>query len=172
MPPMALLILIGPQLFEFVFGQEWLMSGKFAQWMSIWLLIVFAVSPLGMVAVIIGKQKQAMFFETILLISRIASIVAGARYGDVVFTVMLFSVSSAICWLGYLIWIMHNSGNNWTNIIAPFIKSSLHTLMILSPIIVVLFVQLDYWVLGLILALPLIGMKYFLLLKEAYKIGV
>lgn len=168
LPPLMILVVAGPQLFSLVFGDEWAQSGLFAQWMAIWLACVFIVSPLGFVAIVLEKQKQILVFETVLLVVRAICIIIGGQYGDITMTIMLFSLSSAVCWLGYLVWIMKITGNNLGTIIMPIVKNVLLIAAMLLPLIAAIHFSVFHWVIGLAISLGLIGVKYLLLLKKLY----
>jgi O-antigen/teichoic acid export membrane protein len=62
----------GDIIFPFVFGSNWKEAGLFAQWMSIWLLIQFTLSPLTVILMILEKQGENLFWNIILFLSRIS----------------------------------------------------------------------------------------------------
>lgn len=129
MPPALVLIVAGPQLFALIFGAQWQQAGEFTRWMAPWLYLVFITSPLSTLFSIMEKQRQGLVFQVFLVTLRVAAILAGAWYGDLIFTVMLFSLVSALCWMGFLVWIALNTGNTITAIAVPtfniFIVSSI-----------------------------------------------
>lgn len=52
------IILFGPQLFSFVLGDDYSVSGEYAQLLTPWLFLNFIMSPVLQIAVIMGKQKE------------------------------------------------------------------------------------------------------------------
>ena len=62
----------GDVLFPFVFGSQWLEAGKYAQWISIFIIFQFAISPLTTVFSIKEKQGSGLFWQLLLFISRIS----------------------------------------------------------------------------------------------------
>jgi O-antigen/teichoic acid export membrane protein len=122
MPPALILIVAGPQLFALVFGAQWQQAGEFSRWLAPWLYLVFITSPLTPLFAIMEKQRQGLFFQALLLVLRIAAILAGAWYGNLVLTVALFSLVSVLCWVGFLVWMAFNTGNTISSIVHPTVK--------------------------------------------------
>lgn len=52
------IVLFGPQLFGFVLGKDYAISGFYAQLLTPWLLLSFIMSPILQISVILGKQKE------------------------------------------------------------------------------------------------------------------
>ena len=61
--PYGLIIGIGPQAFEFVFGIEWRSAGEYARWLSLMLFFGFINRPSVMIVPIIGEQKLLLIYE-------------------------------------------------------------------------------------------------------------
>lgn len=55
--PFGVLMLYGEELFAFVFGEPWRMSGRFSEIMAPWLMINLVVSPVSQLPVVLGKLK-------------------------------------------------------------------------------------------------------------------
>jgi O-antigen/teichoic acid export membrane protein len=122
MPPTLILIVAGPQLFALVFGEQWQQAGEFARWMAPWLYLVFITSPLSTLFAVMEKQRQGLLFQVLLFVLRITAISVGAWYDDLLFTIILFSSVGALCWAGFLVWIMLNTGTAVIRIVQPTVK--------------------------------------------------
>jgi len=172
MPPALLLMLIGPDLFTFIFGQQWKVAGEFARWMAPWLYLVFVSSPLSTLLAVTENQKQGLAFQVILLGARVLAICFGASIGDLMTTVMLFSGASALCWLGFLFWVAHIAGNPASSMWQPtgtafgfslitalpiMVASSFHTA---TPIV---------WAIASMTTATLLAVRYWSLLRGAYR---
>lgn len=170
MPLSLLLILVSPDLFSLVFGASWRQAGVFAQWMIPWLYLVFITSPLSNLFSVLEKQAQGMMLQAILVVARVTALFIGAQFNDLVFAVVLFSLGSTICWLGFLIWIIRASGNSWLVIWQPTIQSFVWGLLLISPLIAttLLPTALYLWVSALIISLLLIMTRYLVILKTAW----
>lgn len=171
LPPALLLMLLGPALFAFVFGTEWALAGEFARWMAPWLYFVFVSSPLSTLFAVMERQGQGLVFQFILLASRVAAILYGALQDDLMLSIMLFAAGSAICWVGFLFWIMTLSGNSVAAIFGPTMQAAGFALASASPTLAVLVIEPPWehaWLAALAASAGLIGLRYWILLREVY----
>ncbi len=106
LPSLSLVGLISREMVTYVFGKRWLETGMLIQWLIPWIFLVFITSPLSSFSVVFQKQKQEAFFQAVLLASRVAALWGGWLIGSSHMAIILFSVASTVCWLGYLVWIM------------------------------------------------------------------
>jgi O-antigen/teichoic acid export membrane protein len=72
---MSVVTFYGDIIFPFVFGAEWAMAGRYAQWLSIWLVFTLCASPLSNIYFVMERQGEALIINTIIFISRIGVIV-------------------------------------------------------------------------------------------------
>ena len=86
-----------PSLFVFIFGNEWLITGEYAQILIFWLLFLF-VNPPSIASIhLLGLQKEYMFYEILLLIFRAISIYIGYYfYSNVLISLQLFVLISVL----------------------------------------------------------------------------
>jgi O-antigen/teichoic acid export membrane protein len=170
MPPTMVFVLAGPQLFAFVFGENWREAGTFAQWMAPWLYTTFITSPLTTLLIVLEKQRHDLAFEAILLAVRTATLVVGGLTGDLMVTVALFSMGSTLCWAGFLIWITVHSGNSVHSLIKPTLSALAWGVLCIAPLeLDILLLQGDYrWIVALTVTGVLITTRYYFLLRRAY----
>lgn len=154
MPPALILILAGPDLFAFVFGADWRQAGEFARWMSVYLFFNFIASPLSTLNSVMEKQAQALSFQTVLLVSRISALGAGAVLGDIILAVAFFSFAGAICWFFWLLWILVLSGNRIRLVVQTLSSAILSSIFVCLPLLMFFFAPYDS---GLLLILALIA---------------
>lgn len=169
MAPTLILLIAGPQLFSFVFGESWREAGTFAQWMAPWLYVVFITSPLGALFDVLEKQHRELIFETILFATRITTIAVGALTGDLITAVALFSVGSMLCWVGYLLWITVSSGNPVRSLIKPTVTALVWGVLCVLPLALSLWLpqNRNLWLYGLALTSALMSARlYFSFCKE------
>ncbi|MCC5881193.1 MAG: oligosaccharide flippase family protein [Halomonas sp.] len=171
MPPAIVLVLIGPDLFALVFGERWREAGEFARWMAPWLYLVFVTSPLSHLFSVLERQGQGLIFQTVMLVVRVAAIAIGAAADDLLLTVALFSLGSAACWIGFLGWVAYLTGNRLLTLALSTVTALLIGLGLLAPLIVVEFLEPAWlpWGAALLLSAALVGMRYLLLFRKAYK---
>ena len=80
--PIALaVIVLGPAVFDLVFGPEWRTAGVMAAIMAPWYLAAFIVSPLSRVSVVYQGQGWKLVYDTLSLVAVVASLVGGAAAG-------------------------------------------------------------------------------------------
>ena len=77
-PIIIILGFFGPELFEFVFGKNWKISGNYAQITVPLILITFLHRPLSSIFEVYERQRQRLVFDLILIIGKFAAIALGA----------------------------------------------------------------------------------------------
>lgn len=77
--PVALLVMIAPDLFALVFGETWRVSGRYAQWLAIAAALQFIFSPLDKGALIVGAVRYISVWEYFRL-SLVAATFAGCAW--------------------------------------------------------------------------------------------
>jgi lipopolysaccharide exporter len=94
--PMVILLIIGEELFGFVLGPKWYISGLYVKLLVPWIFLMFISSPLTNVFFVLEKQSYALVFDVVLLVSRVGALYLGGVYGDPYFTLALFSLTGAL----------------------------------------------------------------------------
>lgn len=95
--PFILVILLGPFLFNFVFGQEWQQAGRYAQWLSIWLFFVLISRPAISAIPVFKMQRWFLGYEVISSAMRVASLILGfVLFSKDIVAVALYSVVGAL----------------------------------------------------------------------------
>ncbi|WP_303905157.1 oligosaccharide flippase family protein [Thiohalomonas denitrificans] len=171
MPPTLILALAGPEIFAIAFGQEWRQAGLFAQWMAPWGYLVLVTSPLSTLFSVLEKQFHEMLFQGLLLGTRLVALLFGAYLGDVLIAVALFSLSSAACYLVFLIWLMRASGNDWTASWAGTARALVWSAFSVSPLLV-LYTSTDdsfLWSAAFGLTGLMVASRYLFLMKRAWQ---
>ncbi|PMC15699.1 polysaccharide biosynthesis protein [Oligella urethralis] len=170
MPVMLVLIIDAPRLFVFVFGERWEEAGKLAQWMSPWLAVVFIASPLSVMFIILEKQKQGAYFQSLMLLSRVLGIVVGFYYDSVVLAVILFSFLGMLCWVGFLVWVAVCAKSSLQSLYRPLLKSFCLSIVCVVPIVVnnLLALEQVYWYVALFLTWLLSTAYYVIFFKQEF----
>ncbi|WP_026304841.1 lipopolysaccharide biosynthesis protein [Thioalkalivibrio sp. AKL8] len=170
MPPAFILLLAGPDLFGWVFGADWRQAGEFAQWMAPWVYLVFVTSPLSTLFSVMEKQAQGMFFQGVLLAVRVGALVIGGLLGDLILAVALFTIGSALCWAGFLIWIIHASGNRLVEAWRPTATAALVAAVLIAPLAVYYWLDAawGYGLAALLVTLLVSALHYGQMLRKAW----
>jgi len=94
--PFFVVLLFGEYLFTFVFGEQWAMSGTFAQILILWFLFLFINSPSIATFSILNLQKIEMKVGIISVFFRFSSIYAGYYFFDSYITSIVFFVITSV----------------------------------------------------------------------------
>ncbi len=103
--PLLVMFLWAPQIFAWIFGSQWHSSGEFARWLMLWLMTVFCSLPSVLFARIIRIQKKTFLFEIVLLATRTLVLIIGGSYMSALYTIMLFSLVSAIMNIIFIVFV-------------------------------------------------------------------
>lgn len=168
-PIMVMLVFAGPILFEFVFGADWKQAGIFAQWMAIWVGMVFICSPLSVLFSVFEKQSAGLFFQSGMLFVRVIVIFIGYQLDDILLTIIMFSFSSAIMWFVFLLWAARKSNSSYGFVVSIFIKRGLLTLLLTLPLVFcsILNVRIWIWWSGLTVSILFLFLYFLQEIKKA-----
>ncbi len=95
--PFLVIFIFGPDLFKFVFGEDWYVAGKYARWISIWMFVGFINIPSVTSIPILGLEKFFLKYELVSIIARLIGLLYGGLIlQDDLLTVIVFSVIGAV----------------------------------------------------------------------------
>ncbi|MGH1462419.1 MAG: lipopolysaccharide biosynthesis protein [Neptuniibacter sp.] len=101
MPPVIILIIYAPYIFEFTFGSYWRESGEIASWLALWMLVSFSTSPLSSIFTITENQALGMLMQVNLFIFRILGLGIGVFCNDFMLGVICFSIFNIFGYVFY-----------------------------------------------------------------------
>jgi len=94
--PAAVVLLWGPALFGFVLGPEWVIAGRYARWMVLWLFFAFVNPPSTVLTQVLRRQQILLLFDGALFLSRTGLLLlAGLRYSAEI-AIAAFSLAGAL----------------------------------------------------------------------------
>ncbi|MDP2188233.1 MAG: oligosaccharide flippase family protein [Sphingobacteriaceae bacterium] len=94
--PFTVLSLGGSQLFKLIFGNEWVVSGVYAQIMAIFIFTEFVAHPLSNIFVIYNGQRLYLAIQGCGLIFSVIGIVLGYHFGGHKYSILLYSIFGTI----------------------------------------------------------------------------
>lgn len=102
--PFGTVMLFGPDLFAFAFGEQWKTAGEYAQWIAPWLACVLATRGILAAFPILNLQSYLLVQEVFSIILRSLALIVGLKYyqSDLI-AIALFSVVGIILMLGLAI---------------------------------------------------------------------
>lgn len=127
------LYIFGEAFFGYVFGVEWGRAGEIVIVMIPWMLMVFTVSPLSSVYEITGMQHVGLIFNVTMFIGRMIILIWGGGNWDSLKTVEVFSLYSAILWIGMLVWIYARYVKAFHDALKLYIRSAFFCFVIFMP---------------------------------------
>lgn len=151
--PLAIIVVAGEQIFSIVFGEGWGEAGKVAAILIPWIFMVFLCTPIGSLLEYKGMQKEYLIFQVCLFVVRIMSIGVGIflfdKYTD---TLILFSIISALAWMGFLYFVMKIYGVRVSNWFVPVFKKILIVFSIFLPLVILKDIDIFYFYFLVLLA--------------------
>ena len=134
--PSMILMVIGADLFAFVFGAEWREAGVFTQILAPWALVWFLSSPLSTVYAIQERQKKELVIHGSIFVTRISAIAGGGFLGSPRAAVVLFTAGGILAY-GYLLYtIFAYSGLNYRDQLKRVIQQLAIGLAYLTPVLI------------------------------------
>lgn len=112
LPIVLILAITGPDIFAFVFGDQWRESGQFARILAPWFFLDFIRTPISQVPVIIGKQRQWLAWNVLAIITLAISLAACRIFNiGITESIMTFSFSQSIIYALSVLWIYSSVKN-------------------------------------------------------------
>jgi len=104
--PFALLVVFAPNIFAFVFGEEWRKAGVYTQILSPWLFLNVVLSTISFVPNLVEKQKKAFVVSIVYAILIFSAILIGVYYNNLYMSLGLYAFFACIILLYNLQWIL------------------------------------------------------------------
>lgn len=101
--PFLLIVIIGPTVFRIVFGDEWLIAGEYARWVSIWLIFFLAARPAITLFPVLNIQRLFLASQVFFLfLKAVALWIGGSLVGTASSMVILYSLTSALSFIALI----------------------------------------------------------------------
>lgn len=100
--PLIFLGVVGPDAFSVIFGEKWRHAGELVVWMIPWVVIQFLGSPISMVLHVQGAQNIALMLNLYGIVIRLLPLPILAYLGHSNYLVQMFSLTSALFYIGWL----------------------------------------------------------------------
>ena len=102
--PFALVIVAGPMLFAWVFGDQWHVAGEFARWLALAEFFIFISRPCVVAVPPLALQKRFLLFEIVSTSLRISALFVGALlWGEASATVEAFAYASILIYSALMV---------------------------------------------------------------------
>ncbi|WP_411691419.1 lipopolysaccharide biosynthesis protein [Acinetobacter gandensis] len=108
--PIAILIVSGPELFAFIFGEQWYKAGEYAQWLAPWVFLQLQWTPLSNLTVVLELQKEALISQILTFFARFGALFYAIGYEmSADHAIQLFAVVSAIVYFIRMFWFLNKA---------------------------------------------------------------
>jgi len=114
--PFSIIMVFGDSLFAWYFGENWRISGVYAQMLSPWLFFVLCGSPLSNLFIVLGKLRLSLKLNIGLLLLRITALLIGAIWFNQTVAILLFAIASFVYWVAITYYSLHLSGAKITTV--------------------------------------------------------
>jgi len=93
-----------PDLFAVFFGENWRMSGEYAQWMSLWIICMLTNTPSVRALPVIGQQGWHLLFNSLIFAVGVIGLFAGYTIeGTEIGAVIYFSSATAAIYVAQIV---------------------------------------------------------------------
>jgi O-antigen/teichoic acid export membrane protein len=100
--PTIVILLFGPDLFQWAFGHNWRESGVYSQILIVMMMLKLIVSPLSYTFFIVEKLQLDFIFHLGILATTALSLYLGLAFFDLKTGLLLFCISYSFWYLNYL----------------------------------------------------------------------
>lgn len=156
LPAAMVFMLFAPEMFAWVFGEDWKLSGEIARWMVPWIVFQFISSPLSVVFFVLEKEKLGLYFQVVMFLFRFLAILIGYLYFEFMNALIFFAITSAVCYFFYCQAVFFVCNASYKLFLISFLTESFKVAASLAPIVLVL-----YWSLPLALVISVLVMLIF-----------
>lgn len=95
--PYGIVIIFGPWLFNFVFGQDWTIAGEYARWIAIWVFFMFINQPTIRALPVLNAQSFHLKYSVLTLITRVLTLAIGYYvFSSDIAAIALLGLSAAL----------------------------------------------------------------------------
>ena len=109
--PFIVMGIFAPEIFVFVFGENWIEAGVYARYMLPWIFVGGLAMPLSFMPDMYQEQRKAMFIDGVRLIARLLALVIGVAQNNIYLALALYSVASTVLIGVNLIWYIQLAKN-------------------------------------------------------------
>lgn len=157
--PAILLLILGEEIFTFIYGESWYISGIYVKILVPWIFLVFISQPISSLYMVFDKQGVWFIFSITLLISRVIALVIGGTYGSPEFALGLFSFTGVLFWLWNNSYLLNFVGINKIESAKVFIKCMVIGIIVSLPLILLEVSSANFYI--IILAVGLMTPVYY-----------
>ncbi|MBN6205753.1 oligosaccharide flippase family protein [Ralstonia pickettii] len=101
--PYGIIVLFGPWLFNFVFGEGWVVAGEYARWVALWSYFSFINKPSVKALPVLSAQAFQLKYTIIILVTQTISLLIGFYvFSSDKIAVAIFGITGALLNVGLI----------------------------------------------------------------------
>jgi O-antigen/teichoic acid export membrane protein len=131
-----IVMIIGPELFTFVLGNQWYTAGVYAQILTPFFFVLFISVPLLSILNVMEKQNINLWFNLYALLSNIFILIIGGLSGDPIIFMLLLSANSIVTWSWMNMYILKIVGVSRLDAVHEIFRYLLFGLFISLPLLI------------------------------------
>jgi O-antigen/teichoic acid export membrane protein len=105
--PTLVLLLAGPDVFDFVLGSPWRPAGQYVQYVGLWLFLASVASPLTRLFDVLERQRLDLLMSLLMFVTLAIAMIAGGRSGDVWTMLLYIGIAGVVARLIHLGVLLH-----------------------------------------------------------------
>ncbi len=131
--PTLMLMLAGPSLFAFVFGNEWVEAGVYVRYVAPWLFFASVAAPLAAIYDVMERQRLEMWTSILQFLLPAAALVAGGRIGSIHQTLLFLGIAGSLARIAHIVLLLSVAKVRFRQIAAPYVLFGAFSLPFLAP---------------------------------------
>jgi len=141
--PMTILAIIAPDLFVFIFGDQWHESGRYVQYIAPVFMLTFVFRSMGALFDVLRKQKDQFIYSLTLVFVSFASFSLGMFGIEIEVVLVIYSLSAFSIMAYRIIWFLVIVGVQKREIIKAIRSIFLDLMVFVLPFFIVVYFVLE-----------------------------
>lgn len=133
-PPMCVFLVASPDLFSFIFGEEWRVAGTYAVYLTPMFLVGFFLQPLTRLFNVLDKQRELAAFSLLRLVGISIAMLIGVALEEPEYLFVCLSVATVVIGTSRVKWMFDQIGVNTRSVIADLVKNLILGLILASVV--------------------------------------
>lgn len=103
-PLFILIAVVVPYVIPVLLGESWVETGRYIIYLLPWIAVSSIAAPISFLPDLFSAQRNALFFEIIILIFRFIGLLVGVCMDNFALAVLLYSLANVVILLAQIVW--------------------------------------------------------------------
>lgn len=126
--PTVVVMIAGPDIFQFLLGEPWRLSGVIARYIAPWILFSAIASPLSRLFDVLEKQRLELLTNSALFIVVAVVLVYGGSRDDLFLTMLLLGIGGGFVRIWQITILLSIAGLTPLSFLKPYLRYALYSL--------------------------------------------